>query len=79
VVDSWAVITISDNGIGIPKGMLPENLEELANSEHIGLYNIYRRMQLRFNTSFSFRIDSIEGEGTEISIAVRRDREENVG
>jgi sensor histidine kinase YesM len=62
------VITIADNGIGMEQGTLPKNLDDLAGSEHVGIYNIHRRLVLRYGEAASFKIDSIEGEGTIITL-----------
>jgi two-component system, sensor histidine kinase YesM len=62
------VLTIADNGIGMAQGTLPKNLDDLAGSEHVGIYNIHRRLILRYGEKASLKIDSIEGEGTIITI-----------
>jgi two-component system sensor histidine kinase YesM len=51
------------------QGSLPENLDLLSGSDHVGIYNIYRRLRLRYGQSASLGIDSIEGEGTTVTIS----------
>jgi two-component system sensor histidine kinase YesM len=57
-------LTISDNGIGFPPGTLPENLDDLADSSHVGVYNVYRRIKLKYGEAGSLRIHSTSGAGT---------------
>ncbi len=57
-------ITISDNGIGFPPGTLPDDLDDLADSSHIGVYNVYRRIKLKYGEAGSLRIHSNPGAGT---------------
>jgi len=64
LVAEMVVIKIADNGIGIPSGTLPQDLDELASSEHVGIYNIHRRLKLRYGDKASLVIQSIGGEGT---------------
>jgi Predicted signal transduction protein with a C-terminal ATPase domain len=71
VYDSKTVtITVADNGVGIEKGVIPENFEQLKHTKHVGLYNIYRRLELRYGKDASFNIESTPGIGTAISITV---------
>lgn len=69
------VLTVRDNGVGIPKDRL-KNL--LANTEKvkgnsmsgIGLPNVDRRIKLNYGESYGLTIDSIEGEYTKITITM---------
>ncbi|MGE4453009.1 MAG: sensor histidine kinase [Sphaerochaeta sp.] len=61
---SRVFITVYDDGVGIPIGTLPENLDELANSPHVGIYNVYRRLFLKYGRKMHFSLQSREGEGT---------------
>jgi two-component system sensor histidine kinase YesM len=62
-------ITISDNGVGFPPGTLPENLDGLADSSHVGVYNVYRRIKLKYGDAGSLRIISTPGSGTLVVMA----------
>ncbi len=62
-------ITIEDNGIGFPPGTLPDNLDELANSTHVGVYNVYRRLFLTYGKQMTFSLTSKVGEGTTVNIS----------
>ena len=67
------VITIADNGVGFDDGALPENLDELANSGHVGVYNVYRRLVLTYGDDLHFSIKSTVGAGTVVDISFKRD------
>ena len=62
-------ITVRDDGVGFPQGTLPENLDDLANSTHVGVYNVYRRLALKYGKKMSFSIVSKKLEGTVVSIS----------
>ena len=62
-------ITVRDDGVGFPPDRLPENLEELANSPHVGVYNVYRRLFLKYGRKLYFSLKSIEGKGTWATIS----------
>ena len=69
LVQHMVVISITDNGIGIPQGTLPDDLEKLAGSEHVGIYNIHRRLKLRYGDRASLVIHSVAGEGTTVILS----------
>jgi two-component system sensor histidine kinase YesM len=62
-------ITIRDNGVGFDDKTLPENIDELANSGHVGVYNVYRRLVLTYGDDLSFSIKSNVGTGTVVQIS----------
>ena len=70
-----AVITVADNGIGIPAVRLDEITSGLhkANDSpiHVGLKNSYKRFQLMFDQRFSFTMFSEPDIGTEITITIQ--------
>lgn len=69
-------IWLTDDGLGI----LPERLqqirtllkdkEEHRHQEHIGLFNVYKRLALTYGDDFSMRIKSIYRSGTAIYIRI---------
>lgn len=61
-------ITIEDNGVGFDRKKLPQDLNELANSTHVGVYNVYRRLTLAYHDELEFSIDSTVGKGTIVQI-----------
>ena len=66
-------IEVRDDGVGFE----PIGLEELSKGGHVGLYNVYRRLELRYSDSLSFSIDSKKGKGTIISISFPKEGKEN--
>ena len=72
-------ITVKDDGVGFPPGTLPDNLDDLANSTHVGVYNVYRRLVLKYGKQMSFSIVSKEMEGTVVSISFTRGNDETKG
>lgn len=63
-------ITIEDNGVGFDRTTLPRDLNELANSTHVGVYNVYRRLSLAYQNELEFLIDSTVGKGTIVRIGL---------
>lgn len=78
------VLTVTDNGIGIPAERLkalrsqlehPAAAEETEQSEAgFGLQNVHQRLRLYFGEEFGVSIDSREGEGTQISVRIPKNR-----
>jgi len=69
-------ITIEDNGIGIDTGELQILSQRLygaisEQTEHVGLYNCYKRLYLMFGEKLSFQVESRKEEGTRIIIMIR--------
>lgn len=54
-------IMVTDNGLGFNPDIITEDLMQEG---HTGLYNIRRRLELRYGKSFSFTLESEEGQGT---------------
>ncbi len=66
-------ISIVDTGIGMDKERLQQVLRLLDDeeqTEHIGLFNTYKRLQLAYGSSSTFEIRSKHGWGTVIRISV---------
>ena len=61
-------ISIEDNGIGFDSSLLENDIENLAHSQHVGLYNVYRRLQLKYSKKLYFKIESAHNKGTKIQI-----------
>ncbi|HKL58584.1 MAG TPA: sensor histidine kinase, partial [Sphaerochaeta sp.] len=73
------VLTIKDDGVGFPPGTLPNDLDDLATSTHVGVYNVYRRLVLKYGKKMSFSIVSKENEGTLVSISFPSDNDKTKG
>lgn len=57
-------IIIKDDGIGFDRATLPSDLGKLEGSGHVGIYNVYRRLKLRFKDEATMTIESDTGKGT---------------
>lgn len=68
------IISVIDNGIGIPPEKLKsirENLKkEYGYSENIGLYNINQRLIIKYGEEYGAKINSKEGFGTVVSLYI---------
>lgn len=73
-VDETILITIEDDGMGIPR----ERLEELQrglerrnlNRPHIGVCNVHQRIRLKYGENYGLTISSIEGKMTRVVIRI---------
>lgn len=66
--DGFAVITVEDNGSGIPDDY--ENRRGNKNTTGLGLANIKKRLELYFNRNDLLVIQGKEGQGSKISIYI---------
>ena len=66
------VLEIIDDGDGFSKERLEEIVTSLSQdgleTNHIGLYNVSRRIQLLYGEQYGLHIDSVQGEGTKVTI-----------
>lgn len=69
LLSDYCQIIIADDGIGIPADKLT-NLTLKDASESFGLYNINRRLQILYGSSYGINISSKEGEYTEVIIKI---------
>ncbi len=67
--DRFIYIEVEDNGVGFDSSPLENNMKMLARSEHVGMYNVYRRLEMKYGDELKFSINSKIGEGTLISIS----------
>jgi two-component system sensor histidine kinase YesM len=65
---------ISDNGTGFTAERLEEvqraMQEEISPTEHIGLFNVNKRLILAYDEQSSLHIESISGEGCSVSFSI---------
>lgn len=62
------VITIRDNGSGIPEDRLQLIRSRMAHG--IGMYNLDDRLQLEYGPEFGVQVHSVYGEGTMVTIVL---------
>lgn len=68
------ILTVNDNGAGMSEDEL-ESIKKIMsstnnNSNHIGLYNAYRKLVLLYGDDQSFEINSSLGEGTTVTLII---------
>jgi two-component system NarL family sensor kinase len=61
------ILTISDDGVGIPAKQLKSGKHNPATLEHMGLQNMKERIQAIGGT---FTVSSTQGEGTEVRVSL---------
>jgi two-component system sensor histidine kinase YesM len=67
-VESRLVIIVTDNGVGLPPDFDSNNIRLLGNTTHVGLYNIYRRLDIHYNGDMSFKIETGDDDLTRAEI-----------
>lgn len=70
-------IVVRDNGCGMSEDVVAHILDnpELSRENHIGLMNVYNKLQLYYEGEASLKINSRVGEGTDIHIIIPRIQE----
>ncbi|MGI6552056.1 MAG: sensor histidine kinase [Bacillota bacterium] len=64
-------ITISDNGVGIPRNVLPMILTPgYGSGNGVGLSNVHERFKSLYGENYGLLIQSREGTGTWITLRV---------
>ncbi len=61
------IMSVKDNGVGFDH--IPD-MASLENGQHTGLYNVYRRLELKYGKAFSMKIESEKGNGTFVVITI---------
>ncbi len=72
----YLVIKVTDDGKGLDDPSIFQDISSLENSGHVGIYNIYRRLYLKYGSSFDFRIENGLNKGTVSSIRIPIERKE---
>ena len=74
IEDEKLYIIVKDDGVGIDKDLLKDlvfNLKEKYNSsDHIGLYNVHKRIELLYGIEYGLEINSEAGKGTEVILVL---------
>lgn len=72
--DRFLVIRVKDNGVGMEEQKLKQLMVNMrsdrATEGHIGIRNVYRRLELFYNDHVRFRIDSDPRRGTEVEFYI---------
>lgn len=64
-LDSRIFISVIDDGVGFN----PVDIHKMSKEGHVGLYNVYRRLELKYGEELSFSIDSTPEKGCSIKIS----------
>ncbi len=71
-ISNFIIITIEDNGKGIPKEKLNTLREKIKNEENdtqmVGILNVNQRIKIKYGSDYGLALDSEEGKGTKITI-----------
>ena len=67
--DNRIEIIVRDDGVGFNAAGLENNMKTLSKSGHVGMYNVYRRLEMKYGESFHFSLKSKENIGTEIKLS----------
>ena len=70
-------ITVSDDGIGIPPEKVEGILRAPADKTGIGLRNVHERILLTCGRNYGLRVESVEDEGTTVTISLPADLKES--
>lgn len=71
LTDEFAFIVVEDNGAGMSNKQLLKVLDKKeteVKKSGLGVYNVNQRIKLYFGTEYGLYYESIEGEGTKVSI-----------
>jgi len=74
--DKLLLITVEDNGIGIPPQRLEElqkklnESDQLTEEEHVGLKNVHDRIRFYYGEQYGISINSKENSGTKITLSL---------
>jgi two-component system sensor histidine kinase YesM len=75
--DGRLVLSVSDDGLGIPVDRLKEIQARLKEDEvgepalgSIGLFNTHKRIRLAFGDEYGLSIRSVQGEGTRVEVVI---------
>ena len=63
------IISVSDNGVGFDDSTF-KSFDSLKDSEHNGIYNVWRRIQIHYSGKADLSIRSVVGEGTTTTITI---------
>ncbi|MDQ0058116.1 cache domain-containing sensor histidine kinase [Paenibacillus harenae] len=83
--DEYLHITVEDNGIGMSADRLSALREQLSLQRQpeetgsqvsggFGLHNVHQRIKLYYGESFSVHVDSVDKEGTKVTISIPKKR-----
>ncbi|MBJ8192884.1 sensor histidine kinase, partial [Bacillus cereus] len=76
--DEQLILEVQDNCEGMDKKTLQEVNQLLQSqnnmTQHIGLYNVHRRLVLLYGEASGIRMNSIQGKGTCVTVTIPFER-----
>ncbi len=69
-INNYIVINCIDNGIGFYDTDKMTNIESFANTKHVGIYNVYKRLKLEYNDNATLYFKKRSDEGTIATIKI---------
>lgn len=72
--DKDIVITIADNGVGIPEAEMSDILD--YDTKGYGVKNVNDRMKLHYGDDYQIQVESKENEGTKLTLHFPKEQEE---
>lgn len=68
--NNFIEINCIDNGIGFLDEQQMSDIELFANTKHVGVYNVYKRLKLEYNGKASLTFNRRKPEGTKATIKI---------
>ncbi|OAB77705.1 sensor histidine kinase [Paenibacillus crassostreae] len=74
VTSDQLIVTVEDNGMGMDEHRIQEVIESISKIDysgaHVGIRNVYKRLELYYDGCVEFRIESQLGRGTRVEFTI---------
>ncbi|NLP47165.1 MAG: histidine kinase [Epulopiscium sp.] len=70
VKEDQVIFEVMDNGVGMEKEMLSKIYQQSTSKDHIGLYNVHRRIQLYYGEEYGLHLESEKQIGTKVILTL---------
>ncbi|WP_438347473.1 sensor histidine kinase [Paenibacillus sp. FA6] len=74
VTEGKLVVSVGDNGMGMDENRIQEIIESTRATDysgtHVGIRNVYKRLELYYDGYVDFRIESRLGRGTQVEFSI---------
>ncbi len=74
--DNYISLTVEDNGVGIESDLLNRLMDDLNNSNRIGLANVNKRLICKYGRDYGLDIKSEKGKGTIVTVNIPKIQKE---
>ena len=72
VTEDELIFTVADDGVGMPPEVVEQLLVAPAGKSGIGIKNVHERIQLTYGEQYGLKVESVEDEGTTVTIRLPR-------